>query len=479
MATMDYSLASPFNAREDAALSATYSPLTVGGKAAVRKDDLFINVKDYGAVGDGMADDTVAIQAAITAGKAVYWGTSTYRITETLTINPATTAVQWVSNGATIFFDPTANKQRVGYFVMAGKNVSINGGLNIDANGKAYSGLVFSNAGALANFTITNLEIRNCYRAAQVFSGSESLNIRGAFNKVHLENISITNHHMAAGSGTAGVEGVTGIFIAASDTGASGLYPRSVNIINPTINGIYSDDVAYKADQDGIKFFAPNDDSAVLYPWETSLTVNGGSFKNCRGRAIKSQAEMTHVTGVKIMRTESFISTNPDIDFQVGGGSVTDVEVMYNEGRPLSVVGYTGKVLVGKLVNFGSLNGLKVLMTGAAILDEIVSFSPRSETDNLLIARGIQVVGTQPNYIINVAGVVNGKHHLSASDVFAAPVIAMVGAKLGTTPGWVGSFVFSHCVNRGASVPIVKRATSTANPVTVMASTVIGYSAQV
>lgn len=47
------------------------------------------NVLDYGAVGDGVADDTAAIQAAINANyqKALYFPSGTYRITSALELN--------------------------------------------------------------------------------------------------------------------------------------------------------------------------------------------------------------------------------------------------------------------------------------------------------------------------------------------------------------------------------------------------------
>jgi hypothetical protein len=46
-----------------------------------------VNVKDFGAVGDGVADDTAAIQAAHNTSKPIYYPAGTYRVTSTITIS--------------------------------------------------------------------------------------------------------------------------------------------------------------------------------------------------------------------------------------------------------------------------------------------------------------------------------------------------------------------------------------------------------
>jgi parallel beta-helix repeat protein len=62
-----------------------------GSGAAARTIDSKLNelvsVKDFGAVGDGVADDTAAIQAAIDSGKAAYVPKGTYKISATLNLN--------------------------------------------------------------------------------------------------------------------------------------------------------------------------------------------------------------------------------------------------------------------------------------------------------------------------------------------------------------------------------------------------------
>lgn len=56
----------------------------------------FVSVKDFGAVGDGVTDDTAAIQAAINVNTApVYIPEGTYRITSSIRLDPATDNVTY------------------------------------------------------------------------------------------------------------------------------------------------------------------------------------------------------------------------------------------------------------------------------------------------------------------------------------------------------------------------------------------------
>ena len=74
----------------------------------------YVSIKDFGAVGDGVANDTAAIQAAIdsfTSGQGtVYFPKGTYLVTSTITVSRDRMNLigqgQWVSN---ILFQPTAD----------------------------------------------------------------------------------------------------------------------------------------------------------------------------------------------------------------------------------------------------------------------------------------------------------------------------------------------------------------------------------
>jgi pectin methylesterase-like acyl-CoA thioesterase len=73
------------------------------------------NVRNYGALGDGAADDTVAIQAAIDAGIAtgaawtVYIPAGTYIISDELDVTQATTGYKIYGDGAKLtWLRPTA-----------------------------------------------------------------------------------------------------------------------------------------------------------------------------------------------------------------------------------------------------------------------------------------------------------------------------------------------------------------------------------
>jgi len=105
-----------------------YVPPGLGAVARSAQDKMrdFINVKDFGAVGDGVANDTAAIQAALNTGKSIWFTCGeNYRVTAPLT--------------------PTANGQVIN---LSGAMITLDGN---------FSG--FEITGGLRNITICDGEI--------------------------------------------------------------------------------------------------------------------------------------------------------------------------------------------------------------------------------------------------------------------------------------------------------------------------------
>ena len=61
-----------------------------------------VSVKDFGAVGDGVADDTAAIQAALNTGRFIYLPAGTYKVSSALTVTVNNTGIQGEGYGSVI-----------------------------------------------------------------------------------------------------------------------------------------------------------------------------------------------------------------------------------------------------------------------------------------------------------------------------------------------------------------------------------------
>lgn len=87
---------------------ATAAELATGIAPLVNSSNGMVNVKDFGAVGDGVADDTAAVQAAINAGGNVDFPAGTYKITSPLTVG-ANTHLRGIDGLPTLNFASSAS----------------------------------------------------------------------------------------------------------------------------------------------------------------------------------------------------------------------------------------------------------------------------------------------------------------------------------------------------------------------------------
>jgi hypothetical protein len=178
----------------------------------------YVSVKDFGAVGDGVTDDTVAIQAAAATGKAIglvggsYFITSTVTITNNL-IGPGEITGD-ASGGATILVAVDADNVLIADLTLTGNSANAAAAANIAITAEDTSWLTIQNC-TIKNGRIRHrntqlayqygLRVQNCDIDCDfslndfLTTQNDVITVRG-INGVWIENnnISVTNCHRVA-----------------------------------------------------------------------------------------------------------------------------------------------------------------------------------------------------------------------------------------------------------------------------------------
>lgn len=160
-------------------------PYTPAGTGAVVTDVQTklresVSVKDFGAVGDGVTDDTAAIQAASNTGKHVAIPKGTYVISTAINVNVNGTQFCGEGVASTTIYQSTANSK---IFNITANNVTVRE-LSLDYSGTPTSGAVAIYAGG-AEGRFANFKINRSYKALEIVGINCHANAFDAYNHVY------------------------------------------------------------------------------------------------------------------------------------------------------------------------------------------------------------------------------------------------------------------------------------------------------
>jgi hypothetical protein len=360
------------------------------------------NVLDYGADPTGVADSTAAIQAAVNTGLPVYFGNGTYKITAAIAYN-ATVDLNWFGDSAKIVYAGTQIEAAVTITTAAKINININN-ITFDGGALCNIALKVQSTGVMTSactLTFDNVTAKRVRKSA-TFGSAVAVYVLGSFEVVEFNDCYIFDCEMPAGSGTPSVSGVAGINVSLD---GSTKWTRRVVLNGTKIEKVYSSDLAYLFDQDGVGYFVP-DDASDAGKADSLLVVEGNSsFVNCYGRSIKTQCRDTVVRDSKFLRTEGLTggAGNTEIDSQTGSLVVSSCTFDY---RSTYQPNFCARVVGGSTYGESGLNvrDCTVYVDSATTLDGFAQMFPNTGYLSTAIIDGVRVYGKVKeflNYICN------------------------------------------------------------------------------
>lgn len=300
----------------------------------------FISVTDFGAVGDGITDDTFGISAAFTAlngltNGMLYFPRGNYRLNSKIarlnrqlefTLNRP---FYIIGDGAKITSGITS--EYILFLNNKGFDVDIKG-IEFDANQKALACLrIEDSEGCTGIIEIDHCAFINSFQGGDLglTLGGGGLFISGS-KYVNLTNCIIRNHSRASGTGQPTINGTVGVAIQPSGNG----YPKNVNVTGCYFENVTNNETGFvtnNVDCDCLSVFTSNPNPGVggITYSDAAATITNNHFRNCKGRSIKVQNDRTIVTNNTFYKNILPIDISPEVNLQIAIGTVSNNTFYY------------------------------------------------------------------------------------------------------------------------------------------------------
>ena len=324
-----------------------------GGINELNQVVMFVTPEQFGAIGDGVTDDTAALTEAFTH-PYVRMSNKVYRITNTIEVH--SNIVE--GNDAKIVADFSEWKYKVLDFV--GVDIISVNKLEIDANNIG-SIAFFVESNGNDNASAESIKIKDCY-AHDMNNGTSQLSASGIFvtkqsdyvliDRCKVKNVHRNSHNASISS--------TGIAV-------TNLKEQAV-ISNNIIDGVYHDGVN-EVNADGIIVYGMDDDNNAI--------VKGNHIYNCQGRGIKIQTNNSYIINNVIINNDiDLIESFRYIDIQYGNSVI--------ENNILNAINTTGG---------GDISYIKADASNTDYATEYKINNNICKSDGQRVHAGVQITG--------------------------------------------------------------------------------------
>jgi hypothetical protein len=288
------------------------------------------NVFRYGAVGDGVTDDTASILSAFTVAHSntegvVHFPHGEYIISSTTTpgTSAAWDALTVTGDNARITVKDGATAFSYALYVNSTTNMELSiSGLEIDCNDLCANGIFIdvrdANPSTLSASGLCRIDARvfDVKKASTVTAAASGITVIGAFADIHVtgEVNSVTRaNHASLGNECQGIA-ITDL------VGVARVSARVTSVSSPSASDV---------DADGISIFGRGTGTGIK---TGKAAVDGCEVSECRGRHMKVQVSDAVVTRSTFKQTElAMITQSSSIDLQFGNGTIHDNSFYYRE----------------------------------------------------------------------------------------------------------------------------------------------------
>ncbi|MCO6442640.1 MAG: right-handed parallel beta-helix repeat-containing protein, partial [Anaerolineae bacterium] len=325
----------------------------------------FVSVKDFGAVGDGVADDTTAIQSALNTGKAVYFpsGTSFYRITSQVSAAEDYQRIFSVE-GAEIRQE-TANANVLAIVSRAGVEVS---GLRLRAPGTSTS---YSNGNGVYILDSEYCRVEGCtvinHRGAGVnlYSSNYCEVVGNTFLDspvAHLDQNTQTFADIAVVYSSKGNR-VTGNVCRSGQ--ATGIQVQSIAGSGDADRNVVIGNVVEGAKAYGIIAYRQNPD----YTQDTvsGTVISGNTIKTVYGTILNvATSSYAYGSGIYVQGADGTVVVGNTVEDAHAGAAIISPSVFVETLSPAGIgcINVTRVVISGNIVNQSGMIGIEVASSG-------------------------------------------------------------------------------------------------------------------